>query len=72
MADMRDRLIELLEEADNLYFERLRDAESASEILKIIKSVYERYADHLLANGVIVPPCKVGDETEETNGKKKL
>ncbi len=24
-------------------------------------SSYEDFADHLLANGVIVPPCKVGD-----------
>lgn len=42
---MRDRLIELL-------------AESA------MKGNYlnlQNVADHLLANGVIVPPCKVGD-----------
>ena len=24
-------------------------------------SLVERIADHLLANGVIIPPCKVGD-----------
>ena len=45
----RNRLIELLSEAHK----------------KFIKSdsVYEFdfFADHLLANGVIVPPCKVGD-----------
>ena len=45
----RDRLIELLSEAHK----------------KFIKSdsVYEFdfFADYLLANGVIVPPCKVGD-----------
>ena len=48
---MRDRLIELLKET----FEYTRgvciDFDEAAEI----------NADHLLANGVIVPPCKVGD-----------
>lgn len=48
---MRDRLVELLED-------------------KPFKSEYENYnsvewaehlADHLLDNGVIVPPCKIGD-----------
>jgi hypothetical protein len=48
---MHDRLIELLKET----FEYTRgvciDFDEAAEI----------NADHLLANGVIVPPCKVGD-----------
>lgn len=48
---MRDRLIELLKET----FEYTRgvciDFDEAAEI----------NADHLLANGVIMPPCKVGD-----------
>lgn len=50
MNDMRDMLIELLDEA-------------------IFKSddnfgmpITSQVADHLLANGVILPPCKVGDE----------
>ena len=41
---MRDRLIELIDEAIN-------DEETS----------YSNIADYLLANGVIVPPCKVGD-----------
>lgn len=46
---MRDRLIELLE--DTLHeWECDVQTETLSQI-----------ADHLLANGVIVPPCKVGD-----------
>ena len=53
MADMINRLTELLAEADYLYYERLRDAESDSEVLKTVKSVYGIYADHLIANGVI-------------------
>lgn len=42
MADMRDRLIELLDDI----------------VCDYRTSVI---ADHLLANGVILPPCKVGD-----------
>ena len=44
MADMRDRLIELLESA------RYWGCGTSTEI-----------ADHLLANGVILLPCKVGE-----------
>lgn len=43
---MRDRLIELLEEC--------RSIEGVGSDL------IEKQADHLIANGVIVPPCKVG------------
>lgn len=36
------------------------------ELLKNVprntKAFYDQFADYLLANGVIVPPCKVGDE----------
>ena len=36
----------------------------------------ENIADHLIANGVIVPPCKVGDKVWELytqyNGKAKI
>ena len=52
---MRDRLIELLRNApktDVVYGD-----------IKLDKPVQtlRTFADHLLANGVIVPPCKVGD-----------
>jgi hypothetical protein len=47
--DQRKRLIELLEKADETVIGFSIDGD-----LGII-------ADHLLANGVIVPPCKVGD-----------
>ena len=53
---MRDRLIELLNEADNKFgcfnafcTERATE-EAKNELL-----------DYLLKNGVVVPPCKVGD-----------
>ena len=45
MQNDRDRLIELLKKADDSTWGQ----------------TYETYADYLLANGVIVPPCKVGD-----------
>ena len=43
---MRDRLIELIKQGNGGY-----------DFMSL-----ERIADHLLANGVIVPPCKVGDK----------
>jgi hypothetical protein len=45
----RERLIELIQSADISLF-------------GTDKPFAEVYADHLLANGVIVPPCKVGDK----------
>lgn len=56
----RDRLIELHHEAgvewDNYLFECIDNDKIPS------KTYDEFHADYLLANGVIVPPCKVGDE----------
>lgn len=46
---MRDRLIELINEFKELDFCVPPDW------------WIEHFADHLLANGMIVPPCKVGD-----------
>ena len=59
MADMRDRLIELIEpHMSGLACE----FESGSCELTNCRSCNARaLADHLLANGVILPPCKVGD-----------
>lgn len=45
MSNDRDRLIELLDGAEDLP----------------TCQTYAGFADYLLANGVIVPPCKVGD-----------
>ena len=49
---MRDRLIELI-------------GESSIWNLKQQPLLVEQIADYLLANGVIVPPCKVGDTVYE-------
>lgn len=48
---MRDRLIELIKEAEQNF----------SDTGRPVLDIEEYVADHLLSNGVIVPPCKVGD-----------
>lgn len=48
----RERLIELLKKAFEFYIDDPYCIPDEGE-----------FADHLLANGVIVPPCKVGDKT---------
>ncbi|MGM9551945.1 MAG: hypothetical protein ACI3XA_06770 [Clostridia bacterium] len=66
----RERLIELLKEGSEKAGDHLREAtkiilaekghfNSKTDIDR--RSIYEIEADYLLANGVIVPPCKVGD-----------
>lgn len=48
---MKDRLIEQL------------DTFCQKELgTHLIKDILDKFADHLLANGVIVPPCNVGDK----------
>lgn len=48
----RERLIDLLEKGQELYY----DSYGQAGVL------YKEFiADYLLANGVIVPPCKLGD-----------
>lgn len=51
---MRDRLIELMRQAEFAYldFSKMHSCE---------KSLTDFTTDYLLSNGVIVPPCKVGD-----------
>ena len=52
---MRDRLIELIDKAGGVATHHFFDD------IKLCPNPVERIADHLLSNGVIVPPCKVGD-----------
>jgi hypothetical protein len=56
---MRDRLIELIQQATTLYLDYLDSLDQNGLIDTEGRSKF--IADHLLANGVIVPPCKVGD-----------
>ena len=53
--NQRKKLIELIEETENKYIECIRySAEPRIDF-------GEFFADRLIAEGVIVPPCKVGD-----------
>ena len=74
---MRDRLIELIQEASAEAGKHFRETtkkvlaekgrfNSKEDIDR--RNIYEIEADYLLANGVIVPPCKVGDYVEWDNG----
>lgn len=54
---MKERLKEILQNHD--YYAH---CEGCTRVIKACENCRdERLADHLLANGVIVPPCKVGD-----------
>lgn len=57
MSD-RDRLVELLKEADDAT--EVHDCDYPT-YEKAMQAFYTSIADYLLANGVIVPPCAVGD-----------
>lgn len=57
---MRDRLVELLEEADVKVGEYIRENDHM-DFVPTRAELHGVEADHLLANGVIVPPCKVKD-----------
>lgn len=59
MNKQKDRLVELLDEC------------CKTELCtQFYKSVLGRIADQLLANGVIVPPCKVGQDIYRVTGGK--
>lgn len=59
---MRDRLIELLKKADEYASGVCTDYDEAQEVC----------ADYLLAEGVIVPPCKVGAEIYWIGDKERV
>ena len=56
----REKLIELLTEAEDHWLKYVDDC--AFNQLAISFTFEQMFADHLLSNGVIVPPCKVGDK----------
>ena len=57
---MRDRLIALLRQCSCVYMSCDGDCGECKNIEMFDEDI-EQIADHLLANSVIVPPCKVGD-----------
>ena len=62
MSD-RDRLIELIKQATTEVTFRTSGRRLVTKIQRsrVDKAEAKDLANHLLANGVIVPPCKVGD-----------
>ena len=58
---MRERLIELI-----------RGARTTTKGANCDLEREGLFADYLLANGVIVPPCKVGDTVYEAKGNGKI
>lgn len=68
MTDSKDRLIELLKQVNFDFSEEcvacLEDGYKATPMLE------EFFADHLIAEGVIVPPCKVGDKVYKITRNK--
>lgn len=61
MADMKNRLIELINN-----YPCMSTAEDY-----FMESISDDLADYLLANGVIVPPCKVDDTVYEIQPMQK-
>ena len=59
--DMRDRLIELLGLPLQIKVPNQIGSYDTIGERTLKRGDCERLADHLIANGVIVPPCKVGD-----------
>ena len=52
---MKERLIELIKQGDKTFSDKYE-----GKVMSHIDKVYDFIADYLLENGVIVPPCKVG------------
>ena len=63
---MRDRLIKLIINADTYDSYECKLCTKDDDACDCCYA--EKLADHLLANGVIVPPCKVGDTVHYIEG----
>lgn len=61
----RERLIKLLEQCSCHYSPPCTGECCDCHNVEMFDRQIEHIADHLLANGVIVPPCKVGDTVYE-------
>ena len=62
---MRDRLIELVETAKCEWKDKVLAKEKVEYLAEYI-------ADHLLAAGIVVPPCKVGDTVYHLTSEEVL
>lgn len=68
---MRDRLIELISQADE-ECKHTKDCKSCSGYGKGALCMNYHIADHLLANGVVCPPYKVGSPIYRIIGENTL
>jgi hypothetical protein len=66
---MRDRLMKLIQRADAMCGSR-KQCEGCVGFGKGADCCDYNIAAHLIANGVIVPPCKVGDTVYQTDGER--
>lgn len=55
---MRERLVELIKQGDKAFADKYT---GKVMLISHIDEVHEFIADYLIANGVVVMPCKVGD-----------
>ena len=69
MSSDRDKLIELIRQGKDMT-PCEKDNDYRCEGIKCADCESKSIADYLLANGVIVPPCKVGDYVLWDNGLK--
>lgn len=60
--DKRERLYQMLVEADYMV--------KGDVVPRSPQERYDAIADYLLAHGVDIPPCKVGDTVYQTDGEK--
>jgi hypothetical protein len=80
--EMRDRLYDLLGECEKKYYayyeefiKRLDKAETQAEFEKIYDGIIKKhdfFADHLIENGVIVPPCSLHQTLWEITWNKRI
>lgn len=63
----RERLIELLKKSDNKLSEYIRENDTM-DYIPTRDELFGVSADYLLANGVIVPPVRIGQKVYRTSG----
>ena len=56
----RKRLVELIKQGDKAFADKYTG--KTMKLVDEIEEVYDFIADHLLDNGIVVPPVKVGDK----------
>ena len=65
---MRERLVELLKSKSCWNNDCPECGCEKCDCIAVMNGDAEHIADYLIANGAVVPPCKVGDVIYETDG----